>query len=459
MQQDTTVHIKAPVKKEFPDIYLILIGMLLISAVLSYLIPAGEFSRITLENGRQTVVAGSYTVTENSPVDLMQIVTAIPRGLSEASSVVFLTLLVGGSIGVLQRIGVISFGINTLINKIQGSEYLAIPILMVIFSAICAFVGTPELGIAYIPIVIPLMAKLGYDKMTGVALVLISCTFGFAFGITSPTNVGLGHMLAELPMFSGALFRFATLTIVMSIAIYYILNYAKNNRVTPIASPDIVIEEISSRLFYSSIITLFVFVAIIASTIIFGLGFYELSGLFVCMSILAAAIAGIKPNEICNKFNLSFQDMLTGALITGVARAVSVVLVDGNVLDTIVHHLSIALATLPSSMVSIGILFTQAVFNFLVPSGSGQTLLTMPILIPLADLLGITRQTIVLATQWGDGITNILFPTSGYFMAILVMAKVNYINWVKFFLPLLVTVTVLSAGFLVIAQMIEIGPF
>ncbi|MGF1681245.1 YfcC family protein [Photobacterium minamisatsumaniensis] len=465
-------------KWEMPDIYIILTFMILIVSVLTYAIPTGKFDRITLENGRETVVAGSYQLVEASPVGAMEVVTAIPRGLSEASVVVFLTLLVGGSIGVLQRTGVINYGVNLLIKQLGSATYLMVPILMIVFAAVCSFIGTPELGIAYLPIVIPLMLRLGYDSMTAVATVLISCTFGFAFGITSPTNVGLGHMLAELPMFSGAGFRVMVLSLVMIVSVAYVVLYARKVKANPQSSvtydhdvklkltllgkgdeKDESEQQPTTRLKIAGLATLVMFVGIIASTLKFRLGFYELSGLFMTMAIITSIIIGHRGNQICENFNTAFQGMLVGALITGVARAVSVVLTDGQILDTIVYNLSEMLGSLPNSVTSIGILLTQAVFNFLVPSGSGQTLLTLPILLPLADLIGLTRQIVILATQWGDGITNILFPTSGYFMAILVMAKVDYMKWVRFFLPLLGIVITISIGFLLVAQAIDLGPF
>lgn len=466
-----------PVNKKWsmPDIYIILGCMILVVAALSYLVPAGKFDRTILENGRETVVAGSYTKVEATPVGLMEIATSIPRGLSEASMVVFLTLLVGGSIGVLQKTGVINYGVNVLINRLGKATYLMLPILMIVFATICAFIGTPELGIAYLPIVISLMLRLGYDSMTAVAMVLIGCTFGFSFGITSPTNVGLGHLLAELPMYSGAVFRAMVLSIVMIISILFVARYAHKIKASPEKSltydNDLVLREqallapeqqeqkASSRMMITGLATLIMFTGIIGATLKFSLGFYELSGLFMCMAIITSILIGHNGNEICKNFNLSFQAMLVGALITGVARAVAVVLSDGQILDTIIHNLSELLASLPNEITSIGILLTQAVFNFLVPSGSGQTLLTLPILIPIADLIGLTRQVVVLATQWGDGITNILFPTSGYFMAILVMAKVDYTRWVKFFWPLLLTVFIIAVIFLLVAQVINLGPF
>jgi uncharacterized ion transporter superfamily protein YfcC len=151
--------------------------------------------------------------------------------------------------------------------------------------------------------------------------------------------------------------------------------------------------------------------------------------------------------------------MLVAALIVGVARGVSVVLANGNILDTLVYHLAGMVSALPSSSTAVGILLAQTSFNFLVPSGSGQCLITLPILIPLSDLVGLTRQVVVLATHWGDGITNILFPTSGYFMATLAIGRVGFVTWLKFYLPLFGLVLAIAIAGLVLAQSIALGPF
>ena len=436
---------------QFPDIYIILFGFILISASLSWVIPPGAYDRTALPNGRQVVIADTYHPIEPSPVGFMDIVEAIPKGMESAATVIFLTLLVGGAVIVLQMIGVIDMGIYLLLGVLGRRTEWMIPILVLIFGAICAFIGTPELAIAYIPIILPLMLRLGYDSMTAAATALIPCTLGFAFGITSPANIGIGHMITGLPMFSGAGYRLMTWALMMVAVIIFLMRYARKIKKDPSQSlmyeddqrtrAELLTEsnegkrEYTARLKWAGLSTLIMFIAIIASIMYFRLGFNAISGLFVGMAVIASVIAGRGGNQICNDFNEAMRQMLVGALICGVARGVSVVLEGGQIMDTLVYYLAAFVTELPHWSASVGIVISQTIFNFLVPSGSGQMLVTLPILSPVASLSGMNQQVLVWSSHVADGISNIFFPTSGYFMAALVAARVDYIRWVKFYFP------------------------
>ncbi len=465
---------KRKTRREFPDIYVILGAFILIVAALTWVVPAGSYERDVLPTGREVVVAGSYQRIEQTPVGFMDVMTAVPVGLSEASTVVFLTLLVGGSVGAIRRTGVIDFGIRKLIDFVGGRIELVIPAVMVVFSTIAAFIGVPELSIAYMPIILPLMLGLGYDSVTATAMVVLSTSLGYAFGITSPSTIGVGHMVAELPMYSGAWYRSIYFVVIQVLSIAFVMRYAsrvKNDSSQALNKKvDAAIREtmstdglndtdFSGRQKFAAVVTLGLFFSVIFSVLKFGLGFIELSGLFIGMAVTVGSIAGHRLNQICSNLNKSFQEMLTGALIVGMARGVSVVMAEGMILDTVVYYLAGSIAVLPNSLSAVGILLAQTSFNFLVPSGSGQCLLTLPILIPLADLVGLTRQVVVLATHWGDGITNIIFPTSGYFMATLVIGRVRLSTWLKFYMPLFWRILGVAVSGLVIAQVISLGPF
>jgi uncharacterized ion transporter superfamily protein YfcC len=181
----------------------------------------------------------------------------------------------------------------------------------------------------------------------------------------------------------------------------------------------------------------------------------EMAGLFILMGIVVGRISGLNFTEICEGFNDGFREVLIGAFIIGVARAVAVVMEDGMVMDTIVNSLGTLVGELPAVLGAIGMFVVQMLFNFLVPSGSGQALVTMPIMAPLSDLIGVTRQTAVLAYQFGDGIGNLLYPTSGYFMATIALAGVSWQKWVRFYLPLFFMWIGASAVILIIAQVIQ----
>jgi len=185
----------------------------------------------------------------------------------------------------------------------------------------------------------------------------------------------------------------------------------------------------------------------------------EIGGIFIAMGLVAGLVAGMSGQEICEAFFEGCQDVLMGALIVGIARGVSVVMTEANIIDTVVYYLAKSVASFPAAITSVGMLIVQTLLNFLIPSGSGQTVVSMPIMAPLSDMVGVTRQTALLAMQFGDGFSNIIYPVSGYFMATIGLAKVGYEKWVKFMAPLFFIWTGLAAVALVIAQAINWGPF
>ena len=452
------------------DIYIVLSALIAVAALLTWIIPAGRYERTVLPDGREAVVPGSYQVVERSPAGFMDVVTAIPDGLADAASVVFLVFLVAGSVGVMRRAGILDLGVNRLTAATGRRVELLIPALMFAFSAVSGVVGMPELSIAYLPIVQPLLVRMGCGPVTGTAVALLPTTLGAAFGVTVPATVGIGHMLAGLPMFSGAGYRFVFFLIIQTAAAVFVVRRARQEiarrdepgaprKTATVPSEGAVPVSFSGRQKTAGIVALGLFGVFVVAVLVLRLGFEEIGGAFVAMAVVVSLLAGRGPNQICADFNDSFREILVGALVCGVARGVSVVMTEGMVMDTVVYGAALLVSSLPPALTAVGVLFGQTAFNFLVPSGSGQALITLPILVPVADLAGVTRQVVVLATQWGDGITNVIFPTSGYFMATLVMARVGLVRWIRYYLPLFGIILLVATGGLVIAQYIQLGPF
>ncbi len=445
-----------------PDVYLILLAFVLLMGLLTWLVPAGSYERElreTLLGTRAVVLPGTYQLVEASPVGFMQLVTALPDGLSSASEIVFMTLLVGGAVGVIARAGILEFGIHHLLRALGTRAELTIPILMAMFALLAAFIGTPELAIAYLPIILPLFRRLGYDAVTATATALLATSLGFTFGITAPTTVGVGQSIAQLPLFSGAAVRALVWLGAIALCAAYVLRHARRTRQAPSDEGTHALPVFSARLRWAAGVTALLFVAVIASIIVFGLKFNAIGGLFVLMAVTGALVAGRSPNGICEDFNAAFRDILVGALICGFARAIAVVMEQGQIADTVVHHLETLTGDMSSYAALLSIFGFQALFNLLVSSGSGQTILTMPVLVPLGDLLDITRQTLVLATQFGDGLTNLVFPTSGYFVATLAIGKVGYPAWLRFYAPLFATLALYAGAVLCLAHALRFGPF
>lgn len=461
---------------KMPDIYIVLAIFILVMAALTYIIPAGMYERETVETAhgvKEFVVADSYHRVEQSPVSFMDLVTAVPDGLKRAASIVFLTFMVGGGMGLIKRAGLIDLGVHKLADSVGDKAIMIIPILMVLFSTLGAFIGVPELSLAYLPILLPLFYRLGYDGMTAMAVSLLGPCMGFTYGLTIPASVGVGQQIAQLEMFSGSGFRALVLLIVVVVAVLYTMRYAMKVKTNPHLSlsrdSDTVMRQklaemepegeinATRRQILAGYACFIMFPTAIAAILINNLGFEAIGGMFLFIGLTAAAIAGKGPQQICDDLNASMRDMMVAALLCGVASAIAVVMDRGVITDTLVYYLEYVLRNTPPSLSAVGVFWTQSLFNFLVPGATALTVLTMPVLSPLASLLDIPQQVIVSANAWGGQLTDIFFPTSGFFVATLVLAKVEYAKWIRFYFPLMMVLGVISSLALVLQQSLGIG--
>ncbi|WP_059104557.1 YfcC family protein [Shouchella shacheensis] len=459
-----------PVKKKrgMPHIYVILFVISGISAIMTYFIPPGEFERVPGPNGRESIDPNSFTEVDSSPASLMDFMLAIPRGMGDASEIIFFTFIIGGMFMVLRHTGIIEIGVDRLARKFQSKSILIIPILTTLFAAVATTIGTPELSLVYIPVLIPLMISLGYDSMSAAGIALISTALGFTAGLMNPGTVGISQQISGLETYSGIGLRLIVFIIIVTIGSLYMMRYAKKVKANPSQSLTYD-EDKEKRARYENELTKPLkplqrrqMIAIITLPVFFGILVYgvtqlgwfmlEMSGLFIFMGVIVGLIAGLSLTGVCEAFTEGFREVLMGAIIIGIARSVAIVLEDGQIMDSIVYGLGLVVGELPGTLTAIGMMLVQLVINFFIPSGSGQALVTMPIMAPLADIVGVTRQTAVLAFQLGDGFAHILYPTSGYFMAALVIAGISWSKWVRFFFPLFLIFMGVGAMFLIYAQ-------
>lgn len=453
---------------KMPHIYVILFVFGLVAAAATYFIPAGEFDRIELESGREAVDPESFTYLESTPTGLTEFMTAIPRGLVDAGEVVFFTLIIGGMFMVLRESGIIEVAVDKMARKFSKKSIFIIPVLVAVFASVATLIGTAELSLVYIPVIIPLVIALGYDSMTAAAVALCGTVIGYTVGVLNPINTGLAQSIAGIPTFSGLGFRLILFVIVLAVTAWFIMRYAKKVQRNPKASL-VYEDDREKREMYSSIgdsapltatkrqiaggLTVLVFFGILIYGVI-ELDWFmiEMAGLFVIMGITVGLVTGLNLTRISEAFTKGFREVLMGAIIVGLARSIAVILEDGQVMDTIVNGLGTVVGELPPVLAAAGMYFVQLLINFVIPSGSGQALVTMPIMAPLADMVNVTRQTAVLAFQLGDGFAHILYPTSGYFMAALALAGVEWHKWIRFFFPLFIIFMVISLSALTIAQ-------
>ncbi|AJO19858.1 hypothetical protein CHCC14820_0050 [Bacillus paralicheniformis] len=437
------VNKKEKSKKEFPHIYVILAVMIGLMALMTYVIPAGEYERVESPDGREMIDPASYKRIEQTPVDILGLLTAVPKGMTEAAPIIVFTFVIGGAFAVLRKASVIELGVRLLADQFRNKPVFVTPVLIFVFSGISCFIGTPELSIVYVPVILPLLLSFGYDRMTAAAIALCGTIAGFTSALTNPFTVGTSQMISGLPLYSGMGYRAVIFVVITAIAAVYVLKYAEKVRAHPEKSltGKEAVEAVPAfkagrRVKWAGIAALGLFAGLIGCVIYFRWDMLTMAGYFLALGIIPAYIAGMSSRDIAESFNEGFKEVLVGAMICGIARAAAVVMADGQIMDTIVYGLSHAVSQLPSYLTVTAMLFTQMLFNFFVPSGSGQALIMMPIMAPLADIVGITRQTAILAFQFGDGFSNIVFPTSGYFMATLAISRIAWNKWLRFILPL-----------------------
>jgi len=462
-------------KFKVPHIFIILSSIILIVAALTYFIPAGQFDRVVNEEtGRSVIVPDSFHFVDKNPTKIMGFFKSMPAGFVDAGWVVVLTFCVGGGFVVVKKTGVIKGSISALANKLAGRGIIVIPILMTVFAAVDCFIGMPELCMVYVPILLPLMLELGFDSITACATALVGSAAGFTAALANPFTTVIGQKICELPLYSGWEYRLIVLLVMLTVGIVWVTRYAAKVKKNPQLSSMYEIDletrkelaetqsettKMTIRQKLAGISALLLFVIMVYGVFNWGWDMPEIGGIFIAMGLVAGLVAGMSGQEICDAFFEGCQDVLMGALIVGIARGVSVVMTEANIIDTVVYYLAKGVASFPAAITSVGMLIVQTLLNFLIPSGSGQTVVSMPIMAPLSDMVGVTRQTALLAMQFGDGFSNIIYPVSGYFMATIGLAKVGYEKWVKFMAPLFFIWTGLAAVALVIAQAINWGPF
>lgn len=420
----------------FPHPLALLVACIAIAAALTWVLPAGEYARRQdPATGRNVVVPGTYARVAAQPVTPFQAVVAIPRGLADAASVVFLVFLVGGAFAVVDQTDALRRAVTRLAHLLARRETLVIPVACVAFGIGGMVENMQEEIIAFVPILLLLTGRLGFDALTAVAMSLGAAAVGSAFSPVNPFQVGIAQKLAQLPQMSAWGFRTALLVPAMLLWIWGTMRYARRVRVAPSAIGDGEIRPAVERLGRHGIVLALVgvtFVVLIAGILRFGWDFDQMSALFFVMGAGAGLISGLGVSGTAAAFAEGFKSMAGAAMLIGFARAITLVLADGKILDTIVHGLFTPIASLPLATSAIAMVAVHAAIHVPVPSVSGQAVLTMPILVPLSDLLGLSRQMTVLAYQVGGGLCELLTPTNGALMAILAAAGVPFGKWVRF---------------------------
>ncbi len=458
-------------KTKIPHTYVLLISLTVLAAILTWVVPAGRYER-AIDRGRTLIDPASFHAVQAQPAGIFEVLLAFPKALVEVADIIFYIFIIGGTFGVLNRTGLIQGGIQALVKRIGGRQALIVPVLTLVFAIGGGTIGIAEETLVFLPALLLLARSLGYDSLTAGGIALVGANAGFAAAFMNPFTVGVAQGIVGLPLFSGIGFRVVLWVVMTTVTIIFLSRYAARVKANPgislmrefdlkretKASGD---EDIlfTRRHVAVLVVTVAALIVLVLGAIRWHWGLLQLSGLFFGLAIAAGPIGGLSLDDTARSFIQGAQDMTYAGLVVGLARGALVILRDANVIDSMTHAMAAVVGRWSSSISVIGIYLMQNLLHFIVPSGSGQAAVSMPILAPLGDLVGITRQTNVLAYQLGNGLTNVFIPTQGYFMAALGILKIPWEKWVRWLLPLLLIWLALGMAAVVIAQAIHLGPF
>ena len=454
-------------KWKTPHTFVILVAIIIIAAIATYLIPAGEFTRFKdAATGKTLVEAGSYHRIASNPLNPLLIPSAIYTGIVKSASTITFMLIIGGAFEVITSTGALTALCKKLSKTFSKQKYAVIPVFLILFSIFGFTMGMSSEVMIFVPIGITLALFLGLDKVTGTAMIALGAAVGFTAGILNPFNVGVAQDIAELPLFSGMAYRIVILVILLAATSAYIIIYAKKVAANPEKSviygiqenTEYTFEDVSDSISKSQIAVL-VIMAAGFGILIYGLSkkgwyFEGMSGLFIFMGIACGLVSGYGPSRIAKEFGNGAKGIVVGCLIIGIARTVEVILSDAKILDTIVYGIVNIVNVMPGSIKAVGMFICQSLINCVIVSGTGQAAVTMPLMVPVSDLVGISRQTAVLAFQLGDGFSNSVLPMSSSLMGYLAVSKIPYSKWLKFMMPLFLIWTALGCLFMLGALII-----
>lgn len=466
--------------------FTLLTGVIFFCSILTYIIPSGTYQRKDIKVGgleRTVVIPGTFETHPKhyslkgvligeqvegkaTPTGLVGFLSAIPRGMESAADIIFFIFVIGGVFGILQRTGAITAAIHSMVSRFSNSGPLLTIILMITIGIGGSTLGMGEEFIPLVPIFLFVAKEMGYDRIYGLALVMLGADMGFAAATTNPFTVQIAQGIAQLPLGSGIGFRLVFFAVVMATTLIYVLRYGSRIKKDPSRSimkgDDFVLtgqHSEAQKMTRAHIWTL------LSCAVVFGLILYavqamgwwlaEMAGGFLLMGFLAAGICRLSVSETTQAFIKGTEEMVVAALVVGFAKGIQVVLMDGEIMDSLIYYAANVLEGFPKLVAAEGMLVFQTLLNFFIPSGSGQAATTMPLMAPLADVLGLTRQTAVFAFTCGDGFSNTIVPTSGVLMAMLSLAGIPYEKWLRFVMPLFLLLMLISAIFLAVAVWIE----
>lgn len=455
---------------EFPDVYALVFLMCVVAMIATWIVPAGTFERVT-EGKLTKVVAGSFQYIDKVPQTPWDMLQAIFQGMINSAGTIFMIIFCGAAINMLNESNALTAAFSSLAKKLRGKEAIAIGVIMFALGLGNAAGVFANIGTAIILIGVFMAQAMGGDAFLGFLIIYWGLQSGFAVGFANPSILGVAQTLAEVPIFSGMGPR--VLSCLLNIVYLYAITmvYFRMIKKDPTKSlnyePGMKTEEYMGstagghegagmEMTRRQMLTVAVFfigvIFCVVFTILNGWPAKKIASFFIGLAVVTGILSGFSMNEIARKFIKGCQPMIYASFVTGLASAVAIILNQGKVIDTIVNWLSMPLAQMGAVIGSGFMVIINVLINILIPSGSGQAAIVMPLMVPMADLVGITRQVAVQAFQFGDGLGNLLTPLNGPMMGCLALVGVTYPKYIKWAIKFLVIQYLVAAVITMILQ-------
>ena len=437
--------------KKFPNAFVILVAVIIFAWMLTYIIPQGSYQRFLDEaTGITRVLNNSYQSIDAEHLSVLDLMLSIPRGIIGRADAIVLILLIGGSFYVIEKTGALNQGLAKLVKTLKGKETVALIVVSALYTAGGVTIGMQEEIIAMIPILLLFGKSLGYNTLTVILMSYGSAVIGSSFSPSNPFAVLIAQKEAGLALLSGSQLRIVVLLMAFVVWTGYLIRYANKNRIEKIKMPT-AHESMSTQSKVILSLLAVTFAGVTYGLLYLDWGFNEMSASFFALGIVSGLIGKLGINGTGESYIEGFKEMMFASIILGLANSISLILQEGMIMDTIVYGLFGPLKYLSPSVSAVAMMISHSFLHFPVPSYSGQAVLTMPILVPLSDLIGLSRQTCVLAYQYGAVMADMIVPTNGALMAVLALCNIPYNTWLKFVLKPTLLILLVAAMALIIA--------
>jgi len=451
-------------KFKVPHTLVLLFFLMIFALILTWIIPSGEFQTEVTEQGREMVVPGTFTeVDDKEMLSPLSLFTVVPRALADAQGIIFFVLIIGGALAVVRETGAIDALLGKMIKRYGDRPFLLLFFAMFAFAAASATLGMAEEYIPFAVILISVCAALRLDAITAIGTMVVGYGIGYGVALMNPFTLLVAQEVAELQPASGIEYRAILAVPFLAVGFHHVWSYARKILADPsksLMAGAIATKASKGQTAYPEMTNrhIGVLAATFAALVLLVFGIYqyawyliELGAMFFALAVVVGIISKLSVNETAKVFGKGASELTATALLIGFARSIALLLEDGEVLHTVVNALATPLSSVGAEFSAVGMLFIQSILNFFIPSGSGQAFVTMPLMAPIGDLVGVSRQISVLAFQFGDGLMNMIVPTNPVLMGILGLAGISYDRWFKFIGPLIIKLLVLASISLVVA--------